>query len=323
MPEYQAVRAQAGSFLALCKNPKLAAEVSIQPYEILGVDAIIMFSDILVIPEAMGAPLTFDNGGPKFTSPIRTEADINKLLDLSKQDLSTKCDFVFETLDLIQEQVQGEVPVLGFAGAPWTLASYIIEGGGSKNFENIKQLMYSNPVLMHSLLAKLTRAVTEYLSIKIEHGAALVQLFDTWASVLDTDDYSKFALPYQQEIITELHRRHPATKITLYVNGVTHVFEQMIASGADILSVDWRMDLAEAFARVRGHNISIQGNLDPCFLLGSDELIVTKTTAMLEAARAGISPQNGYIANLGHGIIPQVPVKSAKLFIDTVKNFSY
>lgn len=327
LPQYQAVRAQAGSFLALCKNPKLAAEVSIQPYELLGVDAIIMFSDILVIPEAMGAALTFDNGGPKFTKPTRTEADVASLLSLTKAEIASRCDFVFETLDLIQKQVDNQVPVLGFAGAPWTLASYMIEGGGSKNFENIKYMMYSNPVLMHSLLAKLTNAVIEYLSLKIEHGAALVQIFDTWASVLDRDDYSRFALPYQQQIIEELHKRHPQTKITLYVNGVSNIFDLMVSSGADVISIDWRMDLAEAFRLLKSlsgsRTISLQGNLDPCFLLGSPELIVSKTAAMLEAAKAGIDAQHGYIANLGHGIIPQVPPANAKLFIDTVKNFSY
>ena len=327
LPEYQAVRAQAGSFLNLCKNPKLAAEVSIQPYEILGVDAIIMFSDILVIPEAMGAELTFDNGGPKFTNPIRTVGQINELKDLNKTEIASSCDFVFETLDLIQKQVDNKVPVLGFAGAPWTLASYMIEGGGSKNFENIKSMMYQNPVLMHTLLSRITSAVIEYLSLKIEHGAALVQIFDTWASALDRDDYTKFALPYQQQIISELHKRHPETKITLYVNGVSNIFDLMVASGADLLSIDWRMDLAEAFRQLKqlsgSRTISLQGNLDPCFLLGSPELIVSKTTAMLDAAKAGIDSQHGYIANLGHGIIPQVPVVNAKLFIDTVQNFKY
>ncbi len=327
LPEYQAVRAQAGSFLNLCKNPKLAAEVSIQPYEILGVDAIIMFSDILVIPEAMGAELTFDNGGPKFTNPIRSAKQIDELKNLSRDEIASRCDFVFETLDLIQKQVDNKVPVLGFAGAPWTLASYMIEGGGSKNFENIKSLMYQNPVLMHSLLAKITSAVIEYLSLKIEHGAALVQIFDTWASVLDRDDYTKFALPYQEQIISELHKRHPETRITLYVNGVANIFDLMVASGADVISIDWRMDLAEAFKELKklsgSRTISLQGNLDPCFLLGSPELIVSKTQVMLEAAKASIDAQHSYIANLGHGIIPQVPVANAKLFIDTVKNFSY
>jgi uroporphyrinogen decarboxylase len=203
----------------------------------------------------------------------------------------------------------------------------MIEGGGSKNFENIKSLMYQNPVLMHSLLAKITSAVVEYLSLKIEHGAALVQIFDTWASALDRDDYTKFALPYQEQIISALHKRHPETKITLYVNGVSNIFDLMVASGADVISIDWRIDLAEAFRQLKklsgSRTISLQGNLDPCFLLGSPELIVSKTTAMLEAAKAGIDAQHGYIANLGHGIIPQVPVPNAKLFIDTVHKFNY
>ncbi len=316
LPEYMAIRSQM-SFLDLCKNPKKAAEVSIQPYEILGVDAIIMFSDILVPLEPMGSAVSFDSGKPEFRSPIRTSADVAALQALSAIELEAKCSFVYETITEIKSRINNEVPVLGFAGAPWTLASYMIEGGGSKEFAEIKKFMYLEPKAMHSLLEKLSETISNYLINKLKYGADALQLFDTWASALSQDDYREFALPYQQKIISNIRAKYPEASITLYVNGVANVLDYMIESGANCLSIDWRSNLAELREYTAGRKLAIQGNFDPCKLLGSKQQVIDATKRMLIAA--GSEP--GYIANLGHGILPMVPVENARAFIETVKNF--
>lgn len=318
LPEYMAIRSQM-SFLDLCKNPAKAAEVSIQPFEILGVDAIIMFSDILIPLEPMGADLDFDTGKPRFNAPLRTAEQVTKLKALSQAELSGSCSFVYQTIEEIKSRVNNEVPVLGFAGAPWTLASYMIEGGGSKDFSEIKKFMYREPQAMHDLLNKLAVTVSEYLILKLKTGVNAVQLFDTWASVLSQVDYKEFALPYQQQIIAAIRAKYPDASITLYVNGVANVFDYMIDSGANCLSVDWRANLKDLREYVSGRKISLQGNFDPCYLLGTKESVREKTLAMLE--QAGTEP--GYIANLGHGILPNVPVENARTFIETVKNYSH
>ena len=324
LPEYQAIRSQM-SFLELCKNPDKAAEVSIQPLEILGVDAIIMFSDILIPLEPMGADLSFDTGKPEFRTPLRTKEQVDKLII---PDCAATCGFVYETIHEIKSRIttngEQEVPVLGFAGAPWTLASYLIEGGGSKNFENIKNFMYSQPEAMHSLLEKLSETITQYLILKVENGADMLQLFDTWASMMTLDDYRAFALPYQQKIIAGVKAKYPDTKITIYVNGVSSIFDYMLESGADTLSVDWRVNLSEIRNYVMDDQtgkarVAIQGNFDPCKLLGPKDKVIDATKRMLEAA----GNQPGYIANLVHGILPMVPVENAKAFINTIKEFRY
>jgi uroporphyrinogen decarboxylase len=317
LPEYMAIRSTM-SFLELCKNPAKAAEVSIQPFEILGVDAIIMFSDILIPLEPMGADLDFDTGKPRFNLPLRTVAQVDKLKSLSRDTLQNSCDFVYQTIEEIKSRVNNEVPVLGFAGAPWTLASYMIEGGGSKDFAEIKKFMYTEPQAMHQLLNKLSETISEYLILKIKAGVDAVQLFDTWASVLSQKDYQEFALPYQQKIISAIKSEYPQASITLYVNGVANVFDYMIESGANCLSVDWRANLKDLREYVDGRNIALQGNFDPCYLLGTKESVIQKTHEMLK--QAGSAP--GYIANLGHGILPNVPVENARAFIETVKSYA-
>ncbi len=317
LPEYMKIRSQM-SFLELCKNPQRAAEVSIQPYEILGVDAIIMFSDILVPLEPMGSAVSFDSGSPEFRSPVRTKSDVAQLKSLSSTELEQSCSFVYETITEIKSRVNNEVPVLGFAGAPWTLASYMIEGGGSKEFAQIKKFMYQEPQSMHDMLEKLSETISNYLINKLKYGADALQLFDTWASALSQDDYKNFALPYQQKIISNIRAKYPETSITLYVNGVANVLDYMIESGANCLSIDWRANLADIREYVSGRKLAIQGNLDPCALLGTKEQVVDTTKRMLDAA--GSEP--GYIANLGHGIIPSVPVENARAFIETVKSYS-
>lgn len=314
LPEYRAIRSQY-SFLELCKNPQKAAEVSLQPWQIFGVDAIIMFSDILVPLEPMGVDFNFDGGGPKFTNPISSAEQVARLLALDAKQLETKCHFVYETITEIKSQLHNEVPILGFAGAPWTLASYMIEGGGSKEFSKIKAFMYNEPAAMKQLLEKLSITVSEYLLTKIKYGVDAVQLFDTWASVLSQAEYQEFALPYQQKIIANIKAVYPELPVTLYVNGVSHIVDYMLISGANCLSVDWRCNLSE-IANYVGGRVALQGNLDPCVLLGPKAYVIEQTKRMLESVPAGTA----YIANLGHGILPNVPVENARAFIETVQN---
>lgn len=315
LPEYRAIRSEM-SFMELCKNPSKAAEVSIQPFEILGVDAIIMFSDILVPLEPMGVSFNFDNGGPKFTNPIRSSNQVSELIALDADQVESKCAFVYQTITEIKSRIANAVPVLGFAGAPWTLASYMIEGGGSKDFSQIKSFMYREPLSMKDLLGKLSETVFHYLATKAKYGVDAVQLFDTWASVLSVSEYREFALPYQRQIITKLKALYPDLPITLYVNGVSHIFDDMVQSGADCLSVDWRCDLSDLFVRA-GSRVALQGNLDPCVLLGPKDYVIARTKSMLNSV-----PSDGsYIANLGHGILPEVPVENARAFIETVKGY--
>lgn len=318
LPEYQAIRSEF-SFLDLCKNPIKAAEVSIQPYQILGVDAIIMFSDILVPLEPMGSAVSFATGSPKFAEPIRTVEQVKALRVLDTDELAKSCSFVYDTISEIKSKIGNEVPVLGFAGAPWTLASYMIEGGGSKEFAQIKAFSYQHPGAMHQLLQKLSDTIADYLILKVKNGADALQLFDTWASMLTQRDYQEFALPYQQKIITKIRSVYPDISITLYVNGVANILDYMVQTGANCLSVDWRVNLAEVRSFVADRNIAIQGNLDPCKLLGTKQSVIDETKRMLELA--GDEP--GYIANLGHGILPMVPVENARAFIETVKNNQY
>ena len=282
LPEYMAIRSTM-SFLELCKNPVKAAEVSVQPLDIIGVDAIIMFSDILVPLEPMGADLSFDTGKPEFRTPIRTAEQIAKLV--VPDNIEEACPYVYQTIHEIKKMITDEngeqrVPVLGFAGAPWTLASYLIEGGGSKNFDQIKILMYQDPKAMHELLQKLTDTVADYLIAKVKNGADMLQLFDTWASQMTQADYKEFALPYQQQIIARVKEAYPQIKITLYVNGVASILDYMIESGADVISVDWRVDIAEVreYLKAAGRKIAIQGNFDPCHLFAPQEEMLSALT---------------------------------------------
>lgn len=312
LPEYRAVRGQT-DFLTLCKTPDLAAEVSMQPYDILGVDAVIMFSDILIPVEAMGMDLELiESKGPVFHTPIRTAEQIEKLII---PDPTEKTPYALDTIRLLRKQLNNAVPLIGFAGAPFTLASYMVEGGTSKNFAELKRMMYGAPKLLHKLLDKLADTITIYLNAKIEAGAQVIQLFDTWAGELSPKAYAEFALPYEQKIFAGLKREGVPT--IMYINGCGNILEQMATTGADVLSIDWRIDIADARRRldVAGFDkLALQGNLDPCILLGSKETITSSVTEILN--KAG---NIGHIMNLGHGILPMVPVANAQLFIDTVK----
>jgi uroporphyrinogen decarboxylase len=312
LPEYRAVRGQT-DFLTLCKTPDLAAEVSLQPYDILGVDAVIMFSDILIPVEAMGMELELiESKGPVFHTPIRSAAQIAQLII---PDPTEKTPFALDTIKLLRQQLNNAVPLIGFAGAPFTLASYMVEGGTSKNFAELKKMMYSAPSLLHKLLDKLADTITIYLNAKIAAGAQVIQLFDTWAGELTPPAYAEFALPYEQKIFAGLKRNGVPT--ILYINGCGNILEQMATVGADVLSIDWRINIGDARRRLDAAgfgNLSLQGNLDPCILLGSKETIAASVRDILQQAGTV-----GHIMNLGHGILPMVPVENARTFIETAK----
>ena len=302
MKEYRDIRAKV-SFLELCKNSDLAAEVSLQPYKVLGVDAVIFFSDILIPVEAMGLEVALTDKGPELANPIRQRSDVDRL---RIPDPATDVAFVGSIIKKLRQELQNEVPLIGFAGAPWTLASYMIEGGGSKSFAEIKTLAYREPQVLHALLDKLASTVSSYLLFQIESGAQVIQLFDTWAGELNRSDYEEFALPYTQRIFQAIGTRVPRI---LYLNGCSAILESMADSGADVISIDWRISIAEAKQRV-GDRVALQGNLDPCVLLGPEDRIFAKTKEILDQAGPA-----GHILNLGHGILPPTPVENARSFI--------
>ncbi len=308
LPEYRAVREKA-DFLTMCKTPELAAEVSIQPLEAVDVDAVIVFSDILTMLEPMGLELTFGKGeGPRFPDPIRTAADIDRL---SVIDPADGLAFVGDTLHLCRERIAGRVPLLGFTGAPYTLATYAVEGCTGKNFNHIKRWYYREPETLHRLLKKIADQVTLYLNYQIENGAQAVQLFDTWAGALSPEDYREIAAPYTRQVIDGLHR--DGVPVILYINGGGHHLDTMATLGADVLSLDWRTDMAEA-KRKYGATHCLQGNLDPCALYGTEERIRREVQRVLDAAG-----EVGHIFNLGHGMLPDVPVENARAFVRAVK----
>ena len=310
MPEYQAIRGQT-TFLGLCKTPDLAVEVSLQPYRAFGMDGVIMFSDILVVPEAMGMELQFlESHGPHFPQPLRSRADIEKL---AIPDPNATMPFVMEILRRLRSELSGdpEATLIGFAGAPWTLASYMLEGGSSKNYTHIKTLMYEDPQLLHLLLGKLAESVTLYLNAQIEAGAQVVQLFDSWGGILPAEHYREFVLPYHQQILNGL-KREQAPAI-LYVNGSRGILPLVAEAEPDVISVDHLTSLADARALV-GSRFALQGNLDPVALFAKPEALRPLTEDIL--VQGG---RKGFIFNLGHGILPQTPVEHVRLVVDTVK----
>jgi uroporphyrinogen decarboxylase len=310
MKEYRDIRAKV-SFLELCKNTDLAAEVSLQPYKVLGVDAVIFFSDILIPVEAMGVDVALTDKGPEIGNPIRRQGDIDRL---GIPDPAAEVPFVGSIIKKLRRELQDAVPLIGFAGAPWTLASYMIEGGGSKSFAEIKSMAYREPRMLHALLDKLAATVSSYLRFQIESGAQLVQLFDTWAGELNAGDYEEFALPYTRKIFDAVGSAVPRI---LYLNGCSAILESMARSGADVISIDWRISMADARRRVGGR-VALQGNLDPCVLLGSKERIEARAREILEQAGP-----TGHILNLGHGILPPTPVENARAFIEYGQNYRH
>jgi len=310
LKDYRDIR-QKVSFLELCKNVDLAAEVSLQPLRILGVDAVIFFSDILIPVEAMGVHVALTDKGPEIASPIRSMADVQKL---RVPDPAEEMPFVANILRRLRHDLAGEVPVIGFSGAPWTLASYMIEGGGSRNFAEIKKMAFAEPDILRALLDKLASTIISYARFQIEAGAQAIQIFDTWAGELTVEDYRKFALPVTQRIFHEIGDSVPRV---LYINGCSTILETMATTGADVLSVDWRIPIASARSRVGGR-VALQGNLDPCTLLGSTDNLLETAKRILEDAGP-----DGHVFNLGHGILPMTPLENAKALIDFVKSYRH
>ena len=311
LPEYRAVRSNL-DFLSLCKTPDLAVEVSLQPYRIVGVDAVIMFSDILIPVEAMGQEVRLtEQKGPELPDPIRTHRQVDRL---RVPDPLESVPFVMEIIRILKRELDGQVPLIGFAGAPWTLAAYMIEGGGSKSYSQIKGMMYREPGTVHALLDKIADTIILYLNAQIEAGAEIVQLFDSWAGELSPEDYEQFALPYERKVLASINRRNaPAI---LFINGVGTLLEKMATSGADVLSIDWRVPLAQARQRT-GNRFTLQGNLDPCVLLSTPDLIASSVARLIEEG-AGYR----HILNLGHGILPSTPVENARAFVEAAKSFA-
>ncbi len=303
LPEYRALR-EKHSFLEVAKTPELAAEVSLQPYRLLGVDAVIVFSDILIPAEAMGAPIELGDAGPVITSPVRTAAQVEVLAEF---DPDSKTQFMGQAINLLCRTLGAEVPVLGFAAAPWTLACYLVQGNSRDGFPAAKTMMRSEPRVFRRLLEKIARATAAYLKAQIAAGATAVQLFDTWAGELDAATYRDFELPATQLLIQELAAGD--TPVILFSKASNHLLTWLLHTGATVLSVDWRMDLAQLREKF-GNRVAIQGNIDPTVLLTSPEIIAH---AAGEAVRA--TGGQGHILNLGHGILPETPVENAQAFV--------
>ena len=317
LPEYRATRAKAGSFLDLCKNPELACEVTLQPLERFPLDAAILFSDILTSPDAMGLGLYFGEGeGPKFERPIRDKAAVDAL---GIPDPEGELRYVMDAVRTIRRELDGRVPLIGFSGSPWTLATYMVEGGSTKNFALSKGLMFDQPEVMHALLGKLADSVTVYLNAQIAAGAQAVQIFDTWGGMLTPRDYQAFSLDYMQRIVEGLTREADGRKVPviLFTKGGGQWLEMMADTGADALGLDWTTDIGEARARV-GERVALQGNLDPSTLYASPQTIRRNVAEILESYGRG----SGHVFNLGHGIHPEIPPEHAAAMVEAVHELS-
>ena len=317
LPEYRAVRAQAGDFMSLCKNTELACEVTLQPLERYEMDAAILFSDILTIPDAMGLGLYFETGeGPKFRKPVRTEADIDALEVI---DTASDLAYVTDAVTMIRRELNGRVPLIGFSGSPWTLATYMVEGQSSRDFARAKTMLYTQPELMHQLLEKLSLSVIDYLNAQIRAGAQVVQIFDTWGGALSHAAYAEFSLAYMQKIVDGLISHHDGrdVPVILFTKGGGLWLEKMADTGCHALGLDWSTDIAAAKGRV-GDRVALQGNMDPAVLRADPAVIESQGESILKGFGAG----SGHIFNLGHGITPDINPDHVKVFIDAVHKFS-
>lgn len=311
MEEYRKLRAQYG-FLELCKRPDLAAEITVTPVERLGVDAAILFADILLLLEPMGVGLEYSKGdGPVIPRPVRTAADIDALQDVAPQK---NLSFVFDAVKKCRAALNNRVPLIGFSGAPFTLASYLIEGGGSRNYIHTKRLCYSEPAAWKNLMERLSGAVAEYLNCQIAAGAQAVQLFDSWAGCLSPTDYETFVLPYTRAAIQAIM---PGVPVINFSTGTSGALKQIRAAGGDVIGLDWRVNLDDGWASV-GHDVAIQGNLDPVALFASPKEITKRVADILRRA-AG---RPGHIFNLGHGILPETPVPHVIAMVQAVHELS-
>ena len=317
LPEYKATRAEAGDFMSLCKNADLACEVTLQPLRRYDLDAAILFSDILTIPDAMGLGLYFEQGeGPKFERPITCASDVDKI---GIPDPEGELQYVMNAVRTIRRELKGDVPLIGFSGSPWTLATYMIEGGSSKAFTKIKKMAFAEPAILHALLEKLADSVTSYLNAQIAAGAQSVMVFDTWGGVLSPRDYKEFSLQYMARIVDGLNRESEGRKVpvTLFTKNGGMWLESIAATGCDGVGLDWTIDIADAKARV-GDKVALQGNMDPSMLYASQARIEQEVATILE----GFGEGSGHVFNLGHGIHLDVPPEHAGVFVEAVHKLS-
>jgi uroporphyrinogen decarboxylase len=317
LPEYRATRTRAGSFMQLCTNPELACEVTLQPLERFPLDAAILFSDILTIPDAMGLGLYFSEGeGPRFERPVQDAAAIRSL---GTPDPETELRYVMDAVRVIRRELGGRVPLIGFSGSPWTLATYMVEGGSSKNFSRSKGMMYDRPDLMHELLGKVAASVAAYLNAQVAAGAQALMIFDTWGGVLSPRDYEHFSLAYMQRIVQGLVREHEGRRIPviLFTKGGGQWAEGIARSGCDGIGLDWTVDIGEIRERTKD-TVALQGNLDPCILYASPQRIREEVGRVLESYGRG----SGHVFNLGHGITPDVDPEHAGAMVEAVHDLS-
>lgn len=311
MREYRELRAHTG-FLELCKTPSLAAEVTVQAAERLGVDAAIIFADILLIVEPMGIALEFAKGeGPTIHNPVRGPADVARLREV--EDVGS-LSYVFEAIAQTRSALPSDLPLIGFSGAPFTLASYIVEGGGSKNYVHTKSLMYQDAGAWHALMSLISRALVKYLNAQIAAGAQAVQLFDSWVGCLSPDDYRDYVLPHTRSVIQNIA---PGTPVLHFGTGTASLLERMREAGGDVIGIDWRVRLDEAWQRL-GHDVGVMGNLDPVALFASRDHIRAEARKILDQAER----RPGHIFNLGHGILPETPVENVIALVDAVHELS-
>lgn len=317
LPEYRATRARAGDFMTLCQTPELACEVTLQPLERFPLDAAILFSDILTVPDAMGLGLSFEEGeGPVFENPVRKERDVDRL---HVPDPEGELRYVMDAVRLIRRELDGRVPLIGFSGSPWTLATYVVEGGTSKNFARVKGMLFDRPALLHRVLEVLTQSVIAYLNAQVAAGAQALMVFDTWGGVLTPRAYREFSLDYMARIVEGVTREADGRRVPviLFTKNGGQWLEAIAATGCDGVGVDWTTDLAEARARV-GDRVALQGNLDPCALYAGPERIREEVAAVL--ASYGKGP--GHVFNLGHGIHPDVKPDHAAALVQAVHELS-
>ncbi|KGE51564.1 uroporphyrinogen decarboxylase [Xanthomonas axonopodis pv. vasculorum] len=322
LPEYRATRARTGSFLGMAKNPDIACEVTLQPLQRFPLDAAILFSDILTIPDAMGLELYFVEGeGPKFRHPVRDAAAIHRL---GVPDMETELRYVMDAVRVIRRELDGSVPLIGFSGSPWTLACYMIEGGGSKEYARIKAMAFNAPELLHHLLGTVTDAVIAYLAAQRAAGAQALQVFDTWGGVLSPAMYREFSLPYLTRIARELERGDGSerTPLVLFGKGNGAYVADLAASGAEAVGVDWTISLADAAQRTGGR-VALQGNLDPATLYGSPEAIRSEVAKTLDSyAQGNGGSREGHVFNLGHGMSPDMNPEHVSVLVDAVQSLS-
>ncbi|HEY9873559.1 MAG TPA: uroporphyrinogen decarboxylase [Candidatus Obscuribacterales bacterium] len=311
MKEYRELRERYPSFRDRSEKPELAIEISLQPWRAFQPDGVILFSDILTPLPGIGIPFDIiESRGPVIEPAIRSQEQIDKLHPLEPEE---SLPFIREILQALRQEVGNKSTVLGFVGAPWTLAAYAIEGKSSKDYVNIKSMAFCEPAMLHQFLGKLADSIAVYVRYQIDCGAQVVQMFDSWAGQLSPQDYETFALPYQQRVVQQVKATHPDTPMILYINGSAGILERMGKSGVDIVSVDWTVDMAEARARL-GANIGVQGNMDPCALYGSKDFIRDRILDTIR--KAG---KSGHIMNLGHGVLPTTPEENVAFFFETAK----